>query len=380
MNKIKIAGLRPLQKDERDLHVGGLFDLPDPKTLPPTFSLGDAPILNQGTDQNDDFCAAYGSVGMAYLQDRILGSPEWVFAASKAISGDPESFGQDMRTIFKTWVEYGSPRKEQVTVPTLPDDRRYFKNYDASLSGDELKKKTYVTCKANYDAYDNIRSTIFKFRDEKRAVGIGVVFAWALSDVDINTIQDGGFGHFLYATGWNEKGLEVVNSYGKEAGENGKHYISREVINHFVGIYGAYTMIDLPIEQARQLAESRKKNWLIEIIKNLWDFFLDIFNPDRLRIMGAKRSPRWSEVRRSFLVKRPECAVCGKRGAFLKAKEIHHLSPFHKNPALELLESNLITLCREHHFFVGHLNSWRSWNEDVRENAEYFRNKITNRP
>src|SRR3990167_11035809 len=139
--KIKMAGLQPLPKDTRDLHMGGLFDLPDPKTLPLTFSLGEVLILNQEADQNDDFCAAYGTVGMAYLQDRILGSPEWVFAASKVISGDPESFGQDMRTIFKTWVEYGSPRKEQVTVPTLPDDRRYFKNYYASLSGDELKNK-----------------------------------------------------------------------------------------------------------------------------------------------------------------------------------------------------------------------------------------------
>lgn len=142
--KIKIGGLRKLPKDGRDFHMGAIFDLPDLKELPDKFSLGDTPIHNQAEDGNDDFCAAYGSVGMAYLQDRIEGSPEWVFAASKAISGDPEAFGQDMRTIFKTWVGYGSPRKEDVKVPESPNDRRYLDKYDPKLSGNELKKKTYI--------------------------------------------------------------------------------------------------------------------------------------------------------------------------------------------------------------------------------------------
>jgi hypothetical protein len=47
---------------------------------------------------------------------------------------------------------------------------------------------------------------------------------------------------------------------------------------------------------------------------------------------------------------------------------------------LELDRANLITLCRDHHFWFGHLGSWSSWNANVREDAAIWRAKIANRP
>jgi hypothetical protein len=53
--------------------------------------------------------------------------------------------------------------------------------------------------------------------------------------------------------------------------------------------------------------------------------------------------------------------------------------PFHVRPDLELDEWNLITLCREHHFRIGHdpdgpwrpkKPSWSASNPLVREHAE----------
>jgi len=38
--------------------------------------------------------------------------------------------------------------------------------------------------------------------------------------------------------------LIIQNSYGKEAGENGRHYVSRKVVNYFVKRYGAMMFID----------------------------------------------------------------------------------------------------------------------------------------
>ena len=102
--------------------MGGEIDDYQQKEIPNKFSLGCAPIHNQEKDNNDDFCSAYSSVGMAYLMDNIEGSPEWIFAASKEISNDNEEFGQNMRTAMKTWVEYGSPRREDVIVPESPKD------------------------------------------------------------------------------------------------------------------------------------------------------------------------------------------------------------------------------------------------------------------
>ena len=266
------GGLLPLKKDEKDIHLGEIVTLPKLEELPEEFSLGDTIIRNQEADGNKDFCTAYGTVGMAQLQDGMEGSQEWIFAASKELSGDPAEFGQNMRDAFKVWVKYGSPLRNEVKVPENPDDRRYFKNYDPNLTGNVLKKQTYVTCKGPYDAYDNLRASIWKFRTEKRAAGIGVVFSWPLSMVFLKGTEDNGFGHFMFVTGWNKNGLEVVNSYGKEAGLNGKHYLSRETIEYFVGNYGAYMLVDIPLEEARKLsdkAREKKSPWtrFIEAIK-----------------------------------------------------------------------------------------------------------------
>ena len=265
--KQKISGLVPLTYDSRDLHLGRIVKLPELNELPNIFSLGETIIRNQEKAGNDDFCTAYSTVGMSYLEDGVEGSPEWVFAASKEISGDNEAFGQDMRTAFKTWVKYGSPRKEDVNPPQNPQDRRYLKNYDSSLNGAELKKKTYVTCKGQYDAFDNIRASIWKFKEQKRAVGIGLVFAWPLSSKYLDKYSTRGFGHMMFATGWKDDYLETPNSYGREAGDNGKHYVSRETINYFVEKYGAYILIDLDKKTARS---NQRKYQIRKFFKSLF--------------------------------------------------------------------------------------------------------------
>jgi hypothetical protein len=47
--------------------------------------------------------------------------------------------------------------------------------------------------------------------------------------------------------------------------------------------------------------------------------------------------------------------------------------PFHIRPNLELDPSNLITLCRGHHLYVGHNGNWKLWNPRVREDAADLR-------
>ncbi len=46
-----------------------------------------------------------------------------------------------------------------------------------------------------------------------------------------------------------------MNSYSKTAGENGRHYVSREVVNFFVKRYGAMMFID------ESLSDLKKKQW-----------------------------------------------------------------------------------------------------------------------
>ena len=100
---------------------------------------------------------------------------------------------------------------------------------------------------------------------------------------------------------------------------------------------------------------------------------------DKLRadmLLGAVRSPRWGKVRRLFLRDNPVCAVCGTGNDL----DVHHLIPLSRAPSLELENTNLITLCRPHHFLCGHLMSWFSYSDTCRSDVAYFAEKIAKRP
>lgn len=98
--------------------------------------------------------------------------------------------------------------------------------------------------------------------------------------------------------------------------------------------------------------------------------------------LSAKRSGHWPTVRKAHLEKHPVCEVCG--GA--KSLEVHHITPFHLDPANELSPENLITLCESGkggvncHLFVGHLGNFRSWNTSVPMDAPAWREKLKERP
>lgn len=88
------------------------------------------------------------------------------------------------------------------------------------------------------------------------------------------------------------------------------------------------------------------------------------------------RSSGWAAVRKAFLEKNPDCAVCGRRNGNVP----HHVKPFHLHPEDELKEANLITLCLDHHLWFGHYGSWSSFNAHVREDAKSWLQRIENRP
>jgi len=90
------------------------------------------------------------------------------------------------------------------------------------------------------------------------------------------------------------------------------------------------------------------------------------------------RAGEWPRVRAEFVRLHPVCEACGSRSTL----NVHHVRPFHLYPNLELDPDNLITLCRENHFKVGHdpdgpwkpkRPSWSYWNPNVREHASIMR-------
>ena len=94
------------------------------------------------------------------------------------------------------------------------------------------------------------------------------------------------------------------------------------------------------------------------------------------RTLGVARSGKWPAVREAHMAKFPNCAVCDTD----ESCEAHHVKVFYKNPSEELNPNNIITLCRQHHLEFGHLGSFKSFNKNVREDAETWNKKIKNRP
>ena len=105
-------------------------------------------------------------------------------------------------------------------------------------------------------------------------------------------------------------------------------------------------------------------------------------NREKLKILGAERSPLWPKIRRLHIQKQPACVVCGE---IKKNVEVHHIQPFHLRPELELSPSNLLTLCESGnngvicHLHYGHLGNYRSFNKDVIIDSNEWRGKIKNR-
>ena len=100
----------------------------------------------------------------------------------------------------------------------------------------------------------------------------------------------------------------------------------------------------------------------------------------RERTRGESRSPEWPEVREAHLKEQPCCQACGATSRL----NVHHKRPFHLHPELELVDSNLITLCEgavvNCHLLYGHLRDWAAYNPDVEHDAEQWREKIKDRP
>lgn len=102
----------------------------------------------------------------------------------------------------------------------------------------------------------------------------------------------------------------------------------------------------------------------------------EIFSYGMRMILGTPRSPGWDRLRDKVVKSAGECQACNST----RGLEAHHMTPVHVWPQGELVETNLIVLCRDCHFTFGHLRDWASWNVDVEKDCAEYRKKIEARP
>ena len=277
-------GLQPTPPDARDFQLGQITFLPDLDTLPAEFLIP----YSLKHQRSTDFCSAYMSCAMSEPQEHAVFEPSYSFAVSKEISGDKDGWGQNLRDALKSHVRTGALPIEfsPFSVDSKPSDfLRDIENWKAITPNltELYRKQSYFKVTGQYNAFDNARTALHKF---KSPIGTGVLWGWSLSRTLLDTIPQGGFGHAVTIIGFTkwENGEDVLillNSYGKEAGKDGLHYITRDVYNHFANFYGHYMFLDLEKEDAKWRLSWNIKledNWLIQLCKILKSFFLSFLS------------------------------------------------------------------------------------------------------
>ena len=92
-----------------------------------------------------------------------------------------------------------------------------------------------------------------------------------------------------------------------------------------------------------------------------------LYEVERIIEAGIPKWRSWRSLRKALVEFSPECAVCG----YTKSLECHHIIPRHVDPSLEFVWTNLINLCDDCHFHLGHLNNYKQYNLDIVDLAMY---------
>lgn len=288
-------GLRPNPPDNRDLRVfdgklgAGIYGQPTLEELPSEFLL--SPIFQY--DQGDtDTCSAQATGGASSIQEGTKLHALSSFGFGKLISGDPEAWGQDHRTACKAHVKFGAIPEKDLPLDLFEKDASFWRDpSNWANRADELfrlaapyRKGSFMAVTGRYDAFDDIRTTIWKFREGKRAVTFGLQWAFDTGNPVIDELRKEGFGHLVYIYGWvvrdGKTMLVMQNSWGEGVGDHGKFYLaSREEVNEMAEIYGLYMFEDLPAEVAKYYQENGSKiedNWSILTLKSLQKAAVDL--------------------------------------------------------------------------------------------------------
>jgi len=262
-----LGGLQPTQRDGRDFKLGNVTKFPSLKELPVFFDLGEKQLVNQ----IGDFCTGAATCAASALQEGVPLSWKYSMALSKELTGDPNSWGQQIRPAMLTHIKMGaielneSPYEENDTVSFLRNIKNW-PNHLKILARKHMKKSVFFV-NGPYDHYDNIRASLWKFRKEKRAVVSGVIWNWNISDEMLDEYKEKGTGHCILYRGFTEKGLIMQNSYGRKAGHNGFHIVGREVVNRNFEHFDGAMFIDINKEEAKFLHENRLPLWMEPLVR-----------------------------------------------------------------------------------------------------------------
>lgn len=286
--------LRPTPVDERDFPLGAIVGNALPSDLPDEYSVGE-PLIIKDQGEGTDMCTAYALTSVSEDEEEVVLDPFFTFGATKAITGDKEAWGADLRSASKSAVKgdgpYGFLEAKDLSLLTNPSNME-MRNIAADpvniRSKDEIAarahaKKSYFVVDGPGDLYDNMRSAMWQTRSEKRSIFTGCNWrsAWTRAERGIIDVAPMGqtFGHAVKVFGWRGEYMKLQLSNGATIGDGGIFWISRLALNQAF-TFGAFTFLDMPREEAQKAVEvSQKKiSTFFSCIRSPFTRFFNILN------------------------------------------------------------------------------------------------------
>lgn len=286
------TGLRKTPHDPRDLKLGAIYTLPKLETIPDEFDIGET--IDYKDQGDSDFCPGCGVAAASEYQEGEPLSYEFQFMLTKLISGDPiEDWGGNIRDALKGAVKIGS-----LPFRLIPSDLHFdgsnrdfvanpanWPQYLKDLAY-QWRKKSYFEVVGQYDLFDDIRATMWLSVQEKqpRAVVTGMLWRqeWTQPDGIVpKEYGDGEFGHCFIFKGVVKRNGELMLkaqlSNGKDQGDGGYYYFSRQIVNKEIPPYKAFVLRDIDPEVARVLVDNNLSiRW--KFLAHAILFFKNLFN------------------------------------------------------------------------------------------------------
>jgi len=244
------GGLTDLKKDSRDFQLEKLGG--KRLQLPSTFLLDELDIENQ---DNTDYCTGFAITKASEYQEGVKLDPLYQFCKTKQIKGEYKSWGASLRDACKSAIRFGS--LEQSKAPYTISNRRSevadWRNWDDEydLYAQKHRKKSYFAVSGVGDTFEDIKHAIYEY---KSPVMAGVKWRDEWIDGKDGVVPeiysvDGGFGHAFIFIGWviiKEAEFLVAHlSNGKNIGDSGKFYFSKNIVDREIGRYGIYCFVDI---------------------------------------------------------------------------------------------------------------------------------------
>lgn len=227
--------------------------------------------------------------------------PLYQFAKIKQVRGEWKGYGANLRDACNALVKFGSlPRRLSPFTynANKPSDktRNFLANWtNWSPTLDLVARKSaigsFFAVDGPYDAFDNIRSALWQ---NYKGQGFEVMFGlnwreeWTYvlnAIINENYSVSAGDPHDIKLIGQKVIGgvpyIVLQNSWGKNVGDKGLYYLSRQVVNlEAASGFGYFTFKRLPKIAAAHMAQngiSVNDNWIVASIKPLLTLLSSIF-------------------------------------------------------------------------------------------------------